>query len=281
MDFTRRKLPMTATANLRICPVETVQPFALMLAPVYVFMRRNEKFVSIKAPLDFFTEEELGRLRSFEIFYFPDFVDSALPFRQVARRAKALLKWDPDESKIPLPPAPFEISDAIIRTVGPLWSPNRKLEPFFATVFANELCELLPGEELLQARDRDLKIYERAVILSGWIVFFGLHLGIVNSEYLNAIRLRSFRKIVSGASDSASELPSIGRESDLGELLILLDQSLPGDAIYGALDPSFFGQRDERVARKLVSRLKRVQDELIDATMPPASVVGERGFIDG
>jgi len=70
MDFRQRKLPKEAAINLRISPIASVKPYALMIAPVYVFMRVNEKFVSVKAPLDFFTPEELERLKSFESFFF-------------------------------------------------------------------------------------------------------------------------------------------------------------------------------------------------------------------
>src|SRR4051794_31443428 len=95
MNFSHRKLPPAAAEKLRICPIRTIEPFALMLAPVYVFMRRNEKFVSVKAPLDFFTPEELEKLRPFQSFFMTEFVDTALPFRQAARRVRAVLSWDP------------------------------------------------------------------------------------------------------------------------------------------------------------------------------------------
>src|SRR5689334_8605019 len=95
MNFRPRKLPKEAAMNLRISPIVSVKPYSLMLAPVYVFMRLNEKFVSVKGPLDFFTPEELERLQPFESFFLPEFVDTALPFRQVARNVRALLSWQP------------------------------------------------------------------------------------------------------------------------------------------------------------------------------------------
>ena len=81
MEFSKRKLPKEAAHQLRVCPIPSVQPYALMLSPVYVFMKANEKFVSVKAPLDFFTQEELSKLRMYDTFYMPDFVDRTLPFR--------------------------------------------------------------------------------------------------------------------------------------------------------------------------------------------------------
>ena len=92
-----------------MCPIESVKPYALMIAPVYVYMRRNEKFISVKAPMDFFTAEELEKLKSVEMFFMPQFVDAVLPYRNLARRVKMILGWNPVESKAGLPPAPFEI----------------------------------------------------------------------------------------------------------------------------------------------------------------------------
>jgi hypothetical protein len=276
MDFTQRKLPVEAASSLRICQLETVKPYALMMAPIYVYMRRNEKYVSIKGPLDFFTPDELERLKPFEIVFMPPFVDSVLPFRQVARRAKAILHWDPSSGgKAALPPAPYELSDAILRVVGPLWSPDHYLEPFFVSIFSNEFCDLLPGNELLEARDRDLSLYERAIFISAWMVFLSLHLGITDTDYLNGLRLRSFRKVV------GTEVSEEGVLAFQDELFDLLDQLLPGDSVYQRLGIEDFSERSERVAQKIVSRLKRVQTSLTDITFKKASIWGEKGFIDG
>ena len=155
MYFRPTKLPREAAINLRISPIASVKPYSLMLAPVYVFMRLNEKFVSVKGPLDFFTPEELERLKPFESFFLPEFVDAALPFRQIARNVRRLVGWEPEyKGEEQLPPAPYEVSDAVLRMIGPLWAPGLVIEPFFAAVFANELCELLPPEKLRAARDQ-------------------------------------------------------------------------------------------------------------------------------
>jgi hypothetical protein len=276
MDFTLRKLPMEAASTLRICQIDTVKPFALMLAPVYVFMRRNEKYVSVKGPLDFFTPEELERLRTFETVFMPPFVDVVLPFRQVARRAKAILFWDPSAGgKSPLPPSPFELSDAILRVVGPLWSPEHRLEPFFVSVFANEFCDLLPGNELLEVRDRDLALYERGIFISSWMVFLSLHLGITDTDYLNALRLHSFRKVI------GTEVSDEGMSPFRDELFELLDDLLADEAVYQPLGFEDFEGRSERVAQKLASRMKRVEESLTDITFKKPSIWGEKGFIHG
>jgi hypothetical protein len=275
MDFSQRKLPSSAAAALRICPVNTVKPFALMLAPVYVFMKQNAKFVSVKAPLDFFSQEELERLKSFELFYFPEFIDLILPFRQVARRVKALLQWDPAANVAPLPPAPYEMSDAILRIVGPLWSPLKELESFFVSAFSDELCEVLPGDELLAARDRDLVQFERAIFISGWMVFLLLQLGVPDLGYLSGVRIEAFRKSL------ANEFPPFESGSDEQELFLILSNFFQGEKIDQALGLSYFQNREERVARKIASRMSRVEQSLIDPLAPEVSTKGEKGFAHG
>ena len=61
MDFRSKKLPPEAADQLRACPVESVKPYVAMPAPVYIYLRANAKFVSVKGPLDFFTPDELAR----------------------------------------------------------------------------------------------------------------------------------------------------------------------------------------------------------------------------
>lgn len=215
MDFSRRKLPADAAAKLRQCPIETVKPFAMMIAPVYVFMRRNEKFISVKSPLDFFTPEEIQRLKSVEMFFMPDFVESVLPYRTLARRVKMVLGWNPVESSGALPPAPYELADGALRMMAPLWGKKFRIEPFFACVFANEFCSLLPGEELMAAREKDLATLERAIILSAWMVFFSLHTGAADQNYLDHLRLASFRKVLGVAPEEPGTL-SLESRSDAG-----------------------------------------------------------------
>jgi hypothetical protein len=277
MDFRQRKLPKEAAINLRIMPIASVKPYAMMIAPVYVFMRANQKFISIKGPLDFFTPEELERLKSFETFYLPEFVDAALSFRQIARNVKRLVGWEPEyKGEAALPPAPYEVSDAVLRMIGPLWGAGLVIEPFFAAVFANELCELLPPEKLRLARDQDVLGYERAVLRSGWAVFLALHLGYCDLPFLNQLQQRVF-----DASFTGVHLPSIGRAADVDELLELVWASMGPEAAR-AVKGDVFSNNAGRSAQKVAKRLERVVSEamILDA-QPVPTIFGERGFADG
>jgi hypothetical protein len=253
MEFSQRKLPKEAAPNLRICPIQSVRAFALMLAPVYVYMEKNEKFVAVKAPLDFFTPEELERLKPFQKFFLPEFVDHALPYREAGRSVRALLLWERDGGNLKeatLAPAPYEVSDATFRIIASLWGEGTRVEPFFIATFVNELCDVLDGALLKAARDLDVKRYEEAVFLSSWSVFLSLHLGRCSLEYLNCLRLAIFRATVSG------ETP-VWREDEV-ELIELARASLEAGA-YRSTTGDFFDSREERLAQRLSSRMRRVK----------------------
>jgi hypothetical protein len=277
MDFTRRKLPKEAATNLRICPVASVKPYALMLAPVYVLMRANEKFVSIKGPLDFFTPEELERLKSFEQFYLPEFVDFSLLFRQSGRQVRSLAGWTPlKDGREELPPSPYEMSDAVLRMVGPLWGlqgESAVIEPFFAAVFTNELCNLIPTGLLVSARDRDTESFERAILRSGWAVFLAVHLGYCDLDFLNRLRDQVFVAALNGQASGLG-----GMAGEVEELVDIVFESLSADPRQ-MVRAELFDQHASRAAQKLSKRMQRAR-AMIPAGEPVATIFGERGFTD-
>lgn len=264
-----------------MCPIASVEPFALMLAPVYVFLKANEKFVAVKAPLDFFTPEELARLKPLQSFFLPEFVEQALPFREAAREVKALLSWVPkiarkaegdDYPEVPLPPSPYELSDAVIRIVGPLWGSGAVIEPFFVSVFANELCELLPPERLLESRDESVAQYEKAIFQSSWAVFLALHLGHCDLDFLNRVRRRVYDETMA----------RIRPEAGLTEVdeVVAISATAFDDPKVRILRCDSFGARAERVAQKIVGRMERVSAEMIRKERAVPSIYGPGGFAD-
>ncbi len=91
MLFDEKKLTVEAMPDLLQCPVSSVEPYAPMLAPIYVYMKLNEKLVSVKAPLDFFVPDELNSLKRYEVFYIPKFVQSTSRFQTAAKVVKNLI----------------------------------------------------------------------------------------------------------------------------------------------------------------------------------------------
>ncbi len=280
MYFSHSKLPLSAAESMRQVPIRTVSPYALMLAPVYVFMKRNEKFVAIKAPLNFFVPEELEKLRPLERFFIPRFVDNALPFRNAARRVLAVMTWQPPAGnmasdkvypEVPLPPAPYEVSDAVIRIIGTLWSNGALIEPFFLTVFANEVCDLIEGEVLRKAREKNVDLFEVAILRASLAVFLSLHLGHCDEAFLQRFRDRVFM-------DTFNEVPISSGGSDLDEIVAMCASLIP-DQKAMLLKGDDLWKLPQRAAQKIASRLDRIKNEFIDRAAARPTIFGQEGFI--
>lgn len=290
MEFTKRKLPKEAASELFEIAVKDVKPFVFMPAPVYVLMKENEKFVAIKAPLDFFTPKDLDRYLSFSSFFFSRSIISSAPFQNAGRKVRALLKFKPD----PLPPASFEISDAILRTIGPLWSGAPDItenadntddkgkipiiEPFFISIFTNEVCDPFVGELLSNARDNSIVQYEHAVFCSSLAVFLALHLGYCELPFLNALRLTAFEAAVAGKARGDPQNKSAGLE--VGELLNVVYTFFEGEDYKKPLRSEFLFPRSDRTSLRLLSRLKRVSASLMNVSLPAPSIFGMDGFLN-
>ncbi|MCC7442347.1 MAG: hypothetical protein IT285_11980 [Bdellovibrionales bacterium] len=238
--------------------MESVRPYALMPAPVYVYLRRNGKFLSVKAPMDFFTPEELERYRGYVNFFMPRTVDRVASLREAGRRVRGLLLWDPsdrpvgpDSGRTRMAPAPYELADAIIRIMVPAWKRETRINPFSVTVLVDEICDVLPAELLLKCRDENVARFETALFRSSWMVFLALHLGFCELRFLNRLRERAFLAGFEGANPFVAH-------AELDELYQLASLSLESDETT-VLDASFFDDRPERVSQKLRFRLDRVR----------------------
>lgn len=281
MDFTRRKPSRDSMDRLYRIKIDTVKPFALMLAPVYLWLGANEKFISVKAPLDFFTADELNRLKGFQYFYLPESAGSVLPFRQAAHQVRALLRIKPKRPmaltsqaqfpSVPLSPAPYEVSNEVLKLIGPLWWEFSEeitgIEPFLVTAFTNELCELIPEAKLFAARELDTRKYDWALLCSSWTVFLALHLGYCDYAYLNSLRLKAFDQTLDGVA--------LGGGDDLIQLAYEVLRQNPKQ-----ITNEDFSKRGDLLSQKISSRLIRISRELVGKGDAPPTVYGEGGFID-
>lgn len=271
MKFRPTKLPRDVAPTLRLCPIQTVKPYAVMLAPVYVYMQANEKFVGIKSPLDFFTESELTRLKPLGMFFFPPFLDRSLFFREKARSLRKLLSWKPRDED--LGPAPYELSDAVLRALAPLWGPEICVENFFVTIFANELCVLLDEERLMRAREKDVDLFEHALMISSWSVFIALHCGWTRPELLDRLRVWSFDRVV--GDGAIAEAPAFGASEAHA-----LAEAIVASGSRAAIGREFFGGRSETFARRMASRLERVERQLRESGATAFTIHGAEGIAD-
>jgi hypothetical protein len=222
MEFSRKKLPKDAFAQLFRVPIATVQPFVLTLGPIYVLLKENEKFVAVKAPLDFFTPKELQRLTPYEDFYFPTFVRSLGIYVEAGKRVKAILLADLENSTFDAE-VPFYQSDKILKEIGPLWwnhpGQGPAIEPFLMAVFVNEVCESIPDAMLLKARETNAEAFEKAVFRSSWAVFLALHLGYCDAPFLSQLRYQVFEE--TAFSQKKEDI-----KSEVDELVKLVHESL-------------------------------------------------------
>lgn len=283
MEFTRRKLPRSEAGKLKRSSIDSIKPFALLLTQVYVFMKRNSKFLAVKGPLDFFTQEELEKMRPFGTLFLPDFVQVALPFRDAAKSVRLTLSWRPrlahaasEEGypEMPLPPAPYEISDAVLKIIGPLWGAGGVIEPYFVTVFSHEVCDALPPVWMKRMREVDHLRFEDALFVSSWAVFLALHLGRCDLGYLSRFRAQIFADVF---PDVPSEMPLGEMDAESRDLMQVARDTFRDPTV--ELRTDYFEGREERVAQMIAGRFRRVMGEFVRKDRLAPTVHGEKGLI--
>ena len=215
MLFDSKKLEIDSAEELLQCRISTVKPYALMLGPVYVFMKRNEKFVSIKSPLDFFTPDELASFERFEAFYLPKAVAEVSGYQTAAKLVREIIK----ASHADFPPASFEVSDEVLKVVSPAWGKSIEISPFCAAIFTDELCGSLSPEDLSYGREFAVVRHDLGLLLSGFLIFALIHLGWFDLELLKKIRSETYSRTIQGEEWNEPKNYWEGINRDLIQLL--------------------------------------------------------------
>jgi hypothetical protein len=235
-------------------------------------MKLNQKFVTIKGPFDFFTPQELEKLKPFENLYFTEFIDFALPFQTAAQSVRFLLDWDASQ----LPPTPYEVSDAVIRILGKVWWKDSMgypvIEPYFINIFVNDLCDEIPSDVLCQARDNDMNVYEQGIMHSSLAVFLALHFGQNELSYLNKIRKEVFSQTC-----AQTEINLV--DTHLKTILkAAIEQVASNNG--KLIQTELFKEKTSRTQAKFTGRMNRIKTSFAkgpsDGPMP--SAFGERGI---
>lgn len=279
MEFSRKKLPPSAASEMRRCAVPEMSAYEPLLGPAYVYMRRNEKFVAVKGPLDFFSKSELARFSPIEDFFFEKNVERALPFCDAARAVHSVLNWQPRVTRMegirfkapPLQPAPYELSDAIVRILGPLWGEGLVVDPFYMSAFSTELCGPFEESNMIAARERGVEKYEIAVLRAGFATWFALHLGWIDYELLKKLRQSIFNW---AALDSPPQHATHWQMAEVLEKWISGTDSAP-------ISWSEFSSEGGRLSNQLRERMSRIGQELVKPGTHFPSVRDPGGFIDG
>ena len=288
MKFSRKKLPKDAIQVLRRVPIELYEAHRILLTPVYVFLPKNQKFVALKAHLQHFSAEELEKFKPHENFYVPAFIEQIAPFQRVgesvrnflAVQQKRSIETNRGQELITLPAPQNEFDNAIVALVGTLWGEGAKVEPFFLCFFMNEVCSPLPTDKMMNAIDQDAELFELALLRSSAAVFLGLHIGYTDSKMLVLLRDGVFE-------DTLNSPKIIPHNGEIRQMIQLIRELIPNtDAREISLSgiqkiiESSFAKFAVKVAKKLHSRLKRVEAEFILIDAPIASLFGDQGLID-
>lgn len=292
MRFSDRKLPRDSAAELLRVPLDEVRAWELLVAPAYVFLPKNEKFVAVKGPLDFFSDQELLKYRAFEQIFFPKFFDETTLFRDAGRATHRLLTWRASvdqggkvllhnlsnhAARAMLGPAPYEISDAVLQLMGPLWFDPMQIEPYFTMVFSNEVCGPFDPEFLLRAREKSVEQFERGVLYSGVVNFLALLSGQVSLAWLQSLRTWVISREVFGHwDDSTGE----GLDPEFFAL-DLLARRIFRDGLQ-PIELDDFERRisngGDRAALRILSRLRRIEEHFQTCGSLTPTVLGDRGL---
>ena len=218
MLFEDRKLEIDSADELLSCRISTVKPYVLMLAPVYVFMKRNEKFVAVKAPLDFFTPEELESFSNYSTFHLPKSVAAITPVQTSARVVRGIF------SKLDavFPPPQFEIARESMKILRRIWGAEERVDFFSMAIFTDELCGALPSSALLHGRDTAVVRHDLGLLLSGALIFVLSHLGWGDLSFLRSLREEVYRRCVEGEDFHS---PRFEWEGIARDLILLCSES--------------------------------------------------------
>jgi hypothetical protein len=281
-----RKLSKDAIEELRRIPIDVCKPFDVLMTPVYVYLPNNGKFVSIKLPLQVFSQQEIDKYKPYESFYLPQFVDQIAPFQKAGESIRALLdvsqqrpvRTSEGDKTVTLSMPQHELDDSVLHLVGPLWNAGAEIEAFFLCFLANEVCMPFSANVLSEAVETNSDLFELALLRSSTAVFLALHIGYSNARTLTLLREKIF-------SDTMKAHPASSRATEIGLLQSLIQDLLPTpetqkislDLIRELMWKNNSGGK---VSRKLLSRLERVLNQFVQPDQIVASLFGERGICD-
>ncbi len=277
MKFSLRKLPKSeASSSMKKVPVRLFKPYIPLLAPVYTLLEKNEKFVAVKAPLGFFSPTELEKFRSVADFYLPRFIERVAPFQEAGEHVQRLLGLSEvqtlqtsagaKETQVPI--SPFQLSDAVLQAISPLWGREEKIEPFFLVFFAGEICEPLADARCAGALELGVSIYELALLRASFAVFVALHAGFLVRRQLSQIRDRVFDETVRGTE-------TVSRQQRVDAAVSIAHRMLADGEVREIKISDFVGT--DLVSKRIQSRLERVRQSLIPPGSSGQTVFGEGG----
>ncbi len=288
MDFKDKNIPYEIGKKLKRVSFKTVQPYSINFVPAYVLIKKKKELIAVKGVLDFFSPEDLERLRGYDFLYLSRFISSIEFAKDAAVSLQSLLSQQEigrDLAKVPifrgvtLGMSPFEQSDSVLQILSRFWCQDQNLaiglELYFVSVLVYELCGKIPVDLLCQAKVRGSKRLERSIGLSGLVVFLALHLGYFNLDFIK--RLRDFVFMVA-TEDSYDLRFKSNFPAEIEELIELVLSRFEGKGDETVLAVGV-ANSSSRVTKKIQERLLRIRSLVRDRKSSTPSIFGELGFI--
>ncbi len=152
--------------------------------------------------------------------------------------------------------------------MSPLWGKQFKVEPFFMSVFTEELCQPLDPQKMLWARENAVVKHDQGLLVSGAVIFIALHLGWYNLQELNLARAKIYEQIINDESwdKPGSQLSLIAAE--LSEFF----------EIHQSIDLETLRLFESDWAQKLHSRLQGLLNLNTNQMYDSVSIFGDEGF---
>lgn len=253
-----KKLPPEAASDLKSEPIRIDRAYALTWSPVYVFLRRNQKFVAVKGPKDFFTPDELKKLSPFENFFIPKRSTEIDYYQEKGRNLRRYLESikheedslasNPDPKEAPT--ASYEVSAFTMDKICEIWGTRRHLMNWEVVAYIDSICHGVAGDHWLRLREISIQEFDRILAHSSWIIFFALHLGYTDIDLLSRYRSELFRRSLS-SGDLELSIP------ELDEIERLVSKWL-NQSPEGLSSAKIMEDWSGRVAQKLSFRLDLV-----------------------
>lgn len=204
--------------SLRKVSCKAFPPRVLLYSPVYVYLERNEKFISVKLPFQFFTESELEKLSKYKNFFLPNSVLKLDKIRQrgvsirnaLGLTEKISIRAMDETIRVSLDPAPWEVAPVVLAECRQLWIEADELSFEAISVLVDEICGPIEGPSLVAKYDADVVEAEQAVLIANTAVLIGLHLGYIDPKFLRKMRQVAYSGAEVGSGERA--LLSAARE---------------------------------------------------------------------
>lgn len=272
MDFERKKLNLTELNTLIEMDVGDLVPLRPLGTVVYLRLVQNQKLVAIKGPFDFFTSDEIDRIRGAEKVYAHPILESVDKIRRVAERVRSVLAWQEPAEGIFLEPAPYEISYSLKPHLSAVWRRNDQalaLETYFLPFFMEVLCGALPTEEFVRFRNEDFTAFEDALLCVDTTLFLAMNCGHLDVKYLSESREKLFRECIEGSRADVS--------IEIRELFEWARNRLREQSVTRLYQEDFKSD-DHVTAAKVFSKLEKLDRPILDVN--EESVYGPQGLID-